>query len=203
MFFIFFNWPLLATGLDLLGHHLNNGFYARLYCISVFISWASRIWIVVPGPQTLFSKSWENNSNCCKNGGGGGRGVTRNRILKSQGDMNPLSPVEIRPLPSPDNQLLCKLWKWSLVRRHISSSLPCPSVFSPPSLSLYSCLDRGALGNQRDRRWGPQIEDPIVVQREMHCGWICPVLCKSNTLFTWTNTSCGVSPLLPCAAFFP
>lgn len=85
----------------------------------------------------------------------------------------------------------------------ISSCLPCPSVFSPPSLSLYSCLDRGALGNPGDRRWGPQIEDPIVVQREMHCGWICPVLCKSNTLFTWTNTSCGVSPLLPCAAFFP
>lgn len=78
-----------------------------------------------------------------------------------------------------------------------------PSVFCPPSLSLYSCLDREALGNPGDRRWGPQIEDPIVVQRETHCGWICPVLCKSNTLFTWTNTSCGVSPLLPCAAFSP
>lgn len=95
-----------------------------------------------------------------------------------------------------------KLWKWFLMWRHISS-LSCPSVFPPPSLGLYSCLDRGALGNPGDRRWGPQIEDPIVVQREMHCGWICPVLCKSNTLFTWTNTSCGVSPLLPCAAFSP
>lgn len=37
---------------------------------------------------------------------------------------------------------------------------------------------------------------------KIHCQWICPVLCISNTSFTWTNTSSHISPLLPCAAFF-
>lgn len=168
-------------------HYMKTGFDFIVFINSYFLS--SGFWSLDSRMplcrETFVSKLNRSCKSLCDN----------NRIWKVRWTLHPCHPLTTS-FPG-------KHWKWILVWGHIFSSFSCTSVFSPPSLSLYSCLDSGALGNPGDRRWGPQIEDPIVVQREMHCGWICPVLCKSNTLFTWTNTSCGVSPLLPCAAFFP
>ncbi len=87
-----------------------------------------------------------------------------------------------------------------------------PSLLSlPPWFSLNFC--NSVLGSSsseavlRKQHWMfvvkvQEIADCIVVPQHWHCSWICPVLCKRNTLFTWTNTTSGVKPLTATDGIF-